>query len=185
MTSQSVFIDATELRLDEAGRLFARATRPAGEVAKPASEAAADKPPKLDPGAAEGEVAATLRRAFPWSLPTQFISIRSKDGGEIAMIDDLAKLPGQARELIERYLAQAIFMPEITAVSRIEIDHGFQQWQVQTTAGPLELRVQEREDIRFLSETRFSIKDANGSVYEIPDITKLDAASQTELQKVI
>jgi hypothetical protein len=47
------------------------------------------------------------------------------------------------------------------------------------------LRVQEREDIRFLSDTRFSVKDANGNLYEIEDASKLDELSRRELMRVV
>ena len=53
----------------------------------------------------------------------------------------------------------------VRRVDEIDVRFGYQQWKVQTDRGPIEFRVQEREDIRFLPDGRFSVKDADGNVY--------------------
>jgi hypothetical protein len=135
----------------------------------------------------QGDVPVTVRRAFPWSRPDQFISLRSKDGQELAMLESLdAPLPVEARETILRSLDAATFIPRITRVTQVQAQHGgVQIWDVETDAGTLQIRVQEREDVRFLSETRFSIKDAHGNVYEIPNVEALDDHSRREVARVI
>lgn len=125
------------------------------------------------------------RRAMPWSLPGAFISLRNKDGIELAMIESLDVVPADARMQIEHFLEQATFIPKINRIEKIDLEHGYQLWDVVTEAGTLQLRVQEREDVRFLSETRFSVKDANGNVYEIADVNALDEQSQRELSRVV
>ncbi len=125
------------------------------------------------------------RRAFPWSKPSQFISLRNKDGNELALIESLDEAPNEAREQIARFLSVGTFIPKISRIEQINMEHGYQLWDVHTEAGTLQLRVQEREDIRFLSETRFSVKDANGNVYEIPNVNELDEQSQRELSRVV
>lgn len=125
------------------------------------------------------------RRAFPWSRPETFISLRDKDGHELLMLESLDALPPEAREVVGRFLSSSTFIPKIIRVDKVDVQHGFQLWDVQTEAGPAQLRVQEREDIRFLSDTRFSVKDANGNLYEIADVRLLDEASQRELSRVV
>ena len=39
-----------------------------------------------------------IRRAFPWSKPGEFVSIRSSDGKELVLIDDLNSLDAGLRE---------------------------------------------------------------------------------------
>lgn len=148
------------LRTDERGRMFI-----------------------LRVGADDQQVIA--RRAMPWSIPTQFVSLRSKDGNELAMIESLDIVPSEAQTQIIRFLEQGTFIPKIRRIDRINLEHGYQLWDVDTDAGTLQLRVQEREDVRFLSETRFSVKDANGNVYEIPNVNALDEQSQRELSRVV
>lgn len=149
-----------KLRTDERGRMFV-----------------------IRDGSEERQVIA--RRAMPWSRPTEFISLRNKDGNELAMIESLDAVPSEARRQIQAFLERGTFVPKITGIETVNMEHGYQLWDVTTDAGKLQLRVQEREDIRFLSETRFNVKDANGNVYEIPNVNDLDAQSQRELSRVI
>src|SRR5258708_7017724 len=90
-----------------------------------------------------------VRRAFPWSSPSRYVSVRSSEGKEVLLIDDLATVEPAQRKLIESWLAQHTFVPRITRVHLVDVRFGYQQWQVDTDRGPAAFRVQEREDIRF------------------------------------
>jgi len=127
----------------------------------------------------------TLRRAFPWTNPSRHISVRNSEGKELLLIDELAALPAEQRALIERWLADHSFIPRITRIESIDLDFGYQQWRVQTDRGPAEFRVQEREDIRFLPDGRFSVKDADGNVYELPRLDQLDRESRRVAEALI
>jgi len=126
-----------------------------------------------------------LRRAFPWSHRESFISIRSAEGNELALIEDLSALDPQSRQLITDYLTQAVFIPRIKHIDAIDVRFGYQQWSVQTDRGPAQFRVQEREDIRFLPDGRYSIRDADGTVYELPRMDQLDERSRKALGPLI
>ncbi len=125
-----------------------------------------------------------LRRAFPWSGPGRFVSVRSSEGKELLLVDDIAELPTPLRITVERWLTDTSFIPRITHVENIDTRFGYQEWSVRTDRGPAKFRVQEREDIRFLGGGRFRIKDADGNVYELPDTDSLDAQSQKELSEL-
>lgn len=126
-----------------------------------------------------------LRRAFPWSSPTHFISVRSGEGKEILLIDDIAALPAETKQIAEDWLARHSFIPKITRVKQINLDFGYQQWEVETDRGPAEFRVQEREDVRFLHDGRFSIKDADGNIYELPGLDTLDRESRKVVEALL
>ncbi len=126
-----------------------------------------------------------LRRAFPWSMPAQFVSIRSSEGKELVLIESLAGIDASLRRQIERWLDQHSFIPRITRVHDVDVRFGYQQWRVETDRGPAEFRVQEREDIRFLHDGRFSVKDADGNVYELASIEKLDADSRRAVEALL
>jgi hypothetical protein len=132
----------------------------------------------------EDVVDVRLRRAFPWSGPDRYISVRSAEGKELLLVDDLAAVPAPLRALIERTLADTSFIPRITRVDDIDSQFGYQEWSVETDRGPATFRVQEREDIRFLGGGRFRIKDADGNIYELPNAEGLDARSQKELSEI-
>ncbi|MGN6626025.1 MAG: DUF1854 domain-containing protein [Tepidisphaeraceae bacterium] len=123
-----------------------------------------------------------LRRSFPWTRPDQFISIRTAGGKELALIDRLDDLSTEQRAIVDRWLAQNSFLPAIARVNSINMDFGYQQWDVVTDRGPANFRVQEREDVRFLSDGRFSVKDVDGNVYVLPRPEEMDAHSQRAVQ---
>lgn len=126
-----------------------------------------------------------VRRAFPWSAPDRLISIRDAEGKELLLVDSLEPLDDGRRTILERALADASFVPRITAVEEVDVRFGYQQWKVRTDRGPAEFRVQEREDIRFLPDGRFRIKDADGTVYEMVSLAELDQASRRAVEPLI
>src|SRR4051812_45864494 len=126
-----------------------------------------------------------LRRAFPWSMKDRFISIRSSEGKELVLIESLDDLAPELRENILRWLDQHSFIPKITRVRELDVRFGYQQWKVDTDRGPAEFRVQEREDVRFLHDGRFSVKDADGNVYELTSLEKLDDASRRAVEALL
>ena len=126
-----------------------------------------------------------VRRAFPWSHPHEHISIRSAEGKELILIESLASLSAKQREAVEQRLQASSFVPRIKRVDEVDVRFGYQQWKVQTDRGPAEFRVQEREDIRFLADGRFSLKDADGNVYEMPALDQLDEHSRRAVEALV
>ena len=126
-----------------------------------------------------------VRRAFPLTHADRYVSLRGPDGKEILLIDDLSAVPCGVRGVIEGALAGATFVPRITRVESVDVRFGYQQWAVQTDRGPAAFRVQEREDIRFLSDGRFRIKDADGTVYELDGLDQLDDASRRAVEPLM
>jgi len=126
-----------------------------------------------------------LRRAFPWSKVDQFISVRDEKGKEQALIEKLSDLAPDQFEVVNRWLAANSFIPVIERVEAVNLDFGYQQWTVESDRGPLKFRVQEREDIRFLPDGRFSIKDVDGNIYALPRLDQLDPASQKQVEALL
>jgi hypothetical protein len=126
-----------------------------------------------------------IRRVFPLSHEDRYISIRTSEGKELLMIEDLKSLAAGTRSLVLEMLAGTSFVPQIKQVEDVDVRFGYQQWKVQTDRGPAEFRVQEREDIRFLPDGRFRIKDADGNVYEMPSLARLDETSRKAVEPLV
>jgi hypothetical protein len=133
----------------------------------------------------EDAVDVRVRRAFPWSCPTRHVSIRGKEGKELVMIDDVAALPEALRNVVLGEMSSTILIPLIQRVLKVDVRFGFQQWTVTTDRGTAEFRVQEREDIRFMPDGRFTVKDADGNLYELPPLNSLDEHSRRAVEAVI
>ena len=125
------------------------------------------------------------RRAFPWSDAGRFISLRSAAGKELLLVESVVDLDEITGEILLKWLNANSFIPKITRVHEVDIRFGYQLWKVDTDRGPAEFRVQEREDIRFLHDGRFSLKDADGTVYEMTSMEKLDAASRSAVETLL
>jgi hypothetical protein len=126
-----------------------------------------------------------IRRSFPWSRPGRFISVRTAEGKELMLIDDVNVLGPLERGVLEESLRASVLIPKITRIDHVDVRFGFQEWNVQTDRGPIGFRVQEREDIRFMNDGRFSIKDADGNVYELAPLDKLDDHSRKAVEALI
>ena len=87
--------------------------------------------------------------------------------------------------MISRWLDQQSFIPRIVRVHEVDVRFGYQEWKVETDRGPASFRVQEREDIRFLPDGRFGIRDADGNVYELKSLIELDAASHRAVEALL
>jgi hypothetical protein len=133
----------------------------------------------------EDVVDVRLRRAFPWTHADELISVRSDKGKELVLIQRLADLPPAQRQVVERWFTANAFIPLIRRVESVNTDYGHQLWDVETDRGPTTFRVQEREDIRFLPDGRFSIKDVDGNVYSLPRLDQLDPASVKAVEALL
>ncbi|MDB5325435.1 MAG: Domain of uncharacterized function [Phycisphaerales bacterium] len=125
------------------------------------------------------------RQAFPWTKAGTMVSVRTNAGKEVLLIEELASLPAALRERIERWMAANSFLPQILRIASVNNDFGYQMWDVTTDRGPAKFRVQEREDVRFLNDGRFSIKDTDGNIYVMPPLDALDADSQRAVKIVL
>ena len=125
------------------------------------------------------------RQAFPWTKAGTMVSVRTNAGKEVLLIEELSSLPAALRERIDRWIAANSFLPQILRIASVNNDFGYQMWDVTTDRGPARFRVQEREDVRFLNDGRFSIKDTDGNIYVMPPLDALDADSQRAVKIVL
>lgn len=126
-----------------------------------------------------------IRRAFPWSDPDKYVSIRNKEGKEVLLVDDLNSVKPDVREKLRVALAGTTLIPRISRIADLDRQFGHQDWTVETDRGPRSFRVQEREDVRFLPDGRLTVKDADGNIYEMPPYDNLDLRSRQLLEFMI
>lgn len=132
---------------------------------------------RVDGGQARGPL--TAHRAFPLSMADEFVSLRDREGGEVAVIRRLADLDADSRAAVESILEWTYFASEITAVHAVEVRFHIPHWDVETDRGRRTIEMaSSRRDIRVLPDGRALIRDADGNLYEIPSVTRLDADSR-------
>jgi hypothetical protein len=116
--------------------------------------------------------------SFPVSGRSQLVSFLGDREREVALVRDPLRLDPESRALLVEELARAYFRPRITCIYRIDETFGSSRWEVETDRGFTILEVADREQIRLLPEGRIIVQDVDGNRFEIPDVTRLDPASQ-------
>lgn len=121
---------------------------------------------------------ARVARCFPWSLPSDYISIRTKEGKEVALLRTLDELDPASRQVVEDELHSRIFNPRIQRVVDFKEEFGVSSVTAQTDRGVVTFQIRTRDDVRVLSNVRALFRDADGNTYELHDLNELDPASR-------
>ena len=130
--------------------------------------------------AIQGEVerAVRVRRAFPWSEPNRFLSLRDHEDAEVAIIMDPAQLDPDSRRALEQALVQAGFVFVVTAVHEIDEEVEIRTWRVETRQGPRSFQTRLDDWPRSLPDGGLLIRDVAGDLYYLGDPARLDRHSR-------
>ena len=124
------------------------------------------------------ERAVWVRRSFPWSEPTRFLSLRDSDEEEFALVRDPADLEPSSRAALEAALAVAGFVFEVTRVLEIEEEVEIRHWRVETRQGPRSFQTRLDDWPRTLPHGGLLIRDLTGDLYHLMRPEELDAKSR-------
>ena len=110
----------------------------------------------------------TVRRAFPFDRPFQFISFYNSDGEEIGMIGDCEDLESVSKEILQDALLRTYFLPLIQSIEHIGEEFGVINADVVTSSGPRQIEIRGfHRNIRPLSKNPAIIEDVEGNRYEL------------------
>ena len=126
----------------------------------------------------ENEQAVSVRRCFPWTEPARHLSLRDADEEEFAFIRDPADLDARSRAALERALAVAGFVFEVTRVLEIEEEVEIRRWQVETRQGPRTFQTRLDDWPRLLPHGGLLIRDLAGDLYHLDATERLDKQSR-------
>src|SRR5262245_21084734 len=126
----------------------------------------------------EEESAVSVRRCFPWSEPGQHLSLRDADEEEFAFVRNPAELDPRSRAALERALAVAGFVFEVTRVLEIEEEVEIRRWRVETRQGPRTFQTRLDDWPRGLPHGGLLIRDLAGDLYHLSQPEHLDKQSR-------
>ncbi len=126
----------------------------------------------------EEEHAVRVRRAFPWSEPGRFISLRDAADREFALVAEPRALDAESQEVLEAALEAAGFVFVVTAVTEIEEEVEIRTWRVATRQGARTFQTRLDEWPRPLPGSGLLIRDVAGDLYRIDNLAALDAKSR-------
>jgi hypothetical protein len=126
----------------------------------------------------EEECAVRVRRAFPWSEPGRFISLRDTGDREFALVAEPRELDAESRAALVAALEAAGFVFVVTAVTAIEEEVEIRTWRVATRQGARTFQTRLDEWPRSLPGGGLLIRDVAGDLYRIDNLATLDAGSR-------
>ena len=115
-------------------------------------------------------------RLFPFSDENRFISIREYGNGdrEIGIIEDLAELSAETREILEKQLELRYFTPIIKKIYSIKDEYGYAYFHVLTDKGECRFSINMGSNaVTKLSDSRLLINDVDENRFEIRDVEQL------------
>ncbi|MCW5662940.1 MAG: DUF1854 domain-containing protein [Piscinibacter sp.] len=124
-------------------------------------------------------------RAFPLSAPEGALSLVGPDGRERLWIEQPARLPAEARGVIEEELARREFAPVIEQLIEVSTFSTPSTWTVRTDRGTTTLVLKGEEDIRRLGGSALLVTDSHGIGYRIADARTLDRRSRRLLERFL
>ncbi len=124
------------------------------------------------------ECVVRVRRAFPWSEPARFISLRDAGDREFALVPEPAALDANSRRALDVALAAAGFVFAVTAVREIEEEVEIRTWRVVTRQGARTFQTRLDDWPRTLPGGGLLIRDVAGDLYRIDDLAALDERSR-------
>jgi hypothetical protein len=126
---------------------------------------------------------------FPHSRPTEYISVRQKQGAEyeeIGIIRDVSALAENVRRVISDDIRRRYFLPLITDIVSLKTSSGTDTWVVETDRGAKTFTVRERsENVLTADQVVVLITDTDKCRYKITDISALPSRARLFLEKVL
>ncbi len=119
-----------------------------------------------------------VRRCFPWSEPTEFVSLRDGDENEFVLVRGTADLDEASREVLEQALAEAGFVLEVTRIDSVDEEIEIRNWKVETRQGARSFQTRLDDWPRQVSNGSTLIRDVAGDLYYVRNPARLDKKSR-------
>jgi hypothetical protein len=119
-----------------------------------------------------------LQQCFPWSAPHEFLSLRDSGDRELALVERPSALDESSRCALERALAAAGFVFDVTRVVSIDEEVEIRHWTVETTSGRRAFQTHLDDWPRVLPDGALLIRDVAGDLYRLSAPAALDRHSR-------
>ena len=119
-----------------------------------------------------------VRRCFPWSEPTRYVSLRDREQNEFALVPDVRDLEEGSREALEEALAEAGFVMEVERIDDVDEEVEIRVWKVTTRQGERSFQTRLDDWPREVPGGGYVIRDVAGDLYYIESPSALDAHSR-------
>lgn len=126
-----------------------------------------------------------LRRVFPLSNDSRYLSVQDASGKEVGVIRDVAELPSESQRAIHFELDRRYFTPKIGRIANLKQEGGMWTWQVETNRGEATFYVRSWRDSSYeMQPGRYMIQSVDGQRFEIPSYENLDDRSKLFIEQL-
>lgn len=120
-----------------------------------------------------------LVRAFPFSFPDQFISVRCGMGEEIVLLGYLSELDEESLQVAQEELHRHYMVPRIQRIESIRKHNAEWIWHVDTEYGKVTIVMDNlHENVHAIAPGRWVITDLEGRRFELSELEQMDVSSR-------
>lgn len=119
-----------------------------------------------------------VRRCFPWSEPTRFVSLLDHEKNEFALVADVRALEAGSRQALEDAMAEAGFVLEVERIESVDEEVEIRTWQVTTRQGHRSFQTRLDDWPREVPGGGYVIRDVAGDLYHVACASALDDRSR-------
>lgn len=128
--------------------------------------------------AGHDDVAVRVVRPFPWTAPTEYLSLINDDDHEEALVRAVDELDPDSQVATLEALAPMAFVLEIEAVEHIETEFEIRLWTVRTKQGRYRFQIKHDDWPHPLAAGGFILRDIDANLFRIPPLEQLDETSR-------
>jgi hypothetical protein len=126
-----------------------------------------------------------LVRTFPYTMPDRFISVRSADGFEIAMLQDVNILSDESLQVVREEFCRTYMIPIVKQILSVKKRRNEWHLHVDTNYGPASLVMDNlHENILPVTDSRWMVTDNEGRRFELANPDQMDARSREYWKKL-
>lgn len=131
-------------------------------------------------------LSAVVKRAFPLSQQTTYLSLQELGGKEVGILRTLEGLDPESRSVIEAHLDRRYFTPQITRIRELKQEAGMWRFAVDTQRGASDFFVRNwRDSAHEISPNRWHIHSVDGGRFEIVNLEAMDAQSHRLMDQLL
>ena len=133
---------------------------------------------------ADGEAISSLepKRLFPFTRPSEYITLIGEDRKEAAVIRSIDELDEESKRAVLECFKEIYLIPKISRVLLCSVRFGSLTFDVEIDRGDISFSIRNpHSDIKVFPDGRLIFRDRDDNRYEIPDVNKLDKASARQL----
>ena len=123
-------------------------------------------------------------RNFPITMPWRYITLFDENQKEIGILKDVNQLDKESAKVLKEELERVYFIPKITKIHSIKEEYGVLIWNTDTDKGSRTFEVTSRHNIRKIGNNHVIVKDADGNLYDIPNLKNLDERSEALIDEL-